>query len=56
MAIHKSIKNQKKVREITRFANLPSALQLEIRRYLETGDFKSAKVLYDMGIQSSEKY
>jgi hypothetical protein len=55
MAIHGSVKNRKKIKEISRFANLPSALQLEIRRYLETGDFKSAKVLYDMGVQSSRE-
>lgn len=44
------IKNEQK--EIGGLASLDSELQVRIRRYLALGDFRSAKALYDDGLES----
>jgi len=54
MNIQESTINVKKSEENSRFATLPSELQLKIKHYLQLGDFKTAKALYDQGLQLND--
>lgn len=53
MIVQDSSINVKKP-ENSRLATLPADLQLEIRRYLELGDFRTAKALYDANLGVTE--
>jgi hypothetical protein len=50
MSMIESTTSLKKTKNESRFANLPYDLQVKIRRYLEVGDFRSAKALYDANL------
>ena len=54
MATQETTVSARKNQENSRLATLPSQLQLQIRRYLELGDFRAAKALYDAGLESRE--
>ncbi len=56
MRIRESTQSYKKPEENSRLATLPSQLQLQIKRYLELGDFRTAKALFDAGLESSDKH
>jgi hypothetical protein len=57
MINRESIPNSiKKTEETSRFATLPSQLQLQIKKYLELGDFRTAKALFDAGLESKDKH
>ncbi len=45
----------KKDNGISRFASLPLPVQSQIRHYLELGDFRAAKALFDAGIQQKNE-
>ena len=56
MAIQTSTANPKKAEENSRLATLPYHLQEQILRYLERGDFRAAKALFDAGLKSPDKH
>ncbi len=51
-----SAHHTQKPEETSRLATLPPELQLQIKRYLELGDFRSAKALFDAGLESRDKH
>lgn len=55
MSIQASSKLIKKTDGISRLASLPLPLQSEILHYLELGDFRAAKALFDAGLQKERE-
>ena len=58
MAVQEPINHYEKAEENSRLATLPLELQQEIRRCLQNGDFRTAKALFDIGIdiESRDKH
>lgn len=56
MNMIESTSNYKNNEKESRFASLPFDLQLQIKRYLQQGDFRSAKALFDQNLESREKH
>ncbi|MBS0350536.1 MAG: hypothetical protein JSR33_04990 [Proteobacteria bacterium] len=56
MISRESVPITKKTEGTSRFATLPLQLQLQIKRYLQLGDFRAAKALFDAGLNSEEKH
>jgi hypothetical protein len=54
MAIQEQAAHSHKKEGAVQFANLPADLQLKIRHYLELGDFRAAKALYDRGRETQD--
>ena len=55
MAIRATSKNIQKDHGSSRLASLPVSLQSQIRHYLELGDFRAAKALFDAGLQQKRE-
>jgi len=50
-----TVKNINKDNGNGRFASLPLTLQSQIKHYLELGDFRAAKALFDAGLKEERE-
>ncbi len=55
MTIQTTSKNIQKDDGSSRLASLPVNLQSKIRHYLELGDFRAAKALFDAGLKQKRE-
>jgi hypothetical protein len=55
MSMQATVKNIKKEDGNSRFASLPLSLQSQIKHYLERGDFRAAKALFDASLREERE-